>query len=282
MAKTDKVRELHEQLVAGVEALVDSDRWRAFLAVAARFHRYSPTNVLLILLQAPYATRVAGYRRWQSLGRQVRKGERGIAIFAPCVYRARRLDDEEAAASPELAKVLRGFRLTYVWDISQTDGDPLPDVAPQLLAGQAPDGLWDAVAGEIAAAGFQLERGPCGEANGRTNFATRTVAVRDDVDDAQAVRTQVHELAHVWLHDPAEATHHRGTAEVEAESVAYVVCRAAGMAPEDYSLPYLARWSDGDPTAIRLSAERVVGTARRILHAAGIAVDLPETEAAPA
>ena len=200
----------------------------------------------------------------------------------PCVYRARALDDGEAAASPELAKVLRGFRLTYVWDISQTDGDPLPDVAPQLLAGQAPAGLWDVVAGEIAAAGFELERGPCGAANGRTNFATRTVTVRDDVDDAQAVRTKVHELAHVWLHDPAEATHHRGTAEVEAESVAYVVCRAAGMAPEDYSLPYLARWSDGDPTAIRLSAERVVGTARRILDAAGIPVDLPETEAVPA
>ena len=74
MDKTDKVRELHDQLVAGVEALVDSDRWRAFLAVAPRFHRYSPTNVLLILLQAPHATRVAGYRRWQSLGRQVPKG----------------------------------------------------------------------------------------------------------------------------------------------------------------------------------------------------------------
>ncbi len=141
MPKADRIRELHDQLLAGVEALVDSDRWREFLAVAARFHRYSPTNVLLILLQAPHASRVAGYRRWQSLGRQVRKGERGIAMFAPCVYRARALDDEEAAASPELAKVLRGFRPTFVWDISATDGDPLPDVAPQLLAGQAPGTL---------------------------------------------------------------------------------------------------------------------------------------------
>ena len=126
MAKTDKVREIHEQLLVGVEGLVDSNRWREFLAVAARFHRYSPTNVLLILLQAPHATRVAGYRRWQSLGRQVRKGERGIAIFAPCVYRARPLDDDDAAASPELAKVLRGFRLTYVWDICPDRGCPPP------------------------------------------------------------------------------------------------------------------------------------------------------------
>ncbi len=269
------------RLLAGVEALVDSDRWRQFLAVTARFHRYSLNNVLLILLQAPHATRVAGYRRWQSLGRQVRRGERGIAIFAPCVYRARPLEEGEAAATPELAKVLRGFRITHVWDISQTDGDPLPDVAPQLLAGQAPPGLWEAVAAEITAAGFQLERGPCGVANGRTDWATRTVTVRDDVDDAQAVRTQVHELAHVRLHDPAEAVHHRGLAEVEAESVAYVVCRAAGMTPEDYSLPYVARWSNGDPAAVRLTAERVVSTAREILTAA-VATDVPEAEAVPA
>src|SRR5436853_4113926 len=119
MPATDNLRALHDRLRTQVEALVDSDQWRSFLALAARFHRYSPTNVLLILLQAPHATRVAGYRRWQSLGRQVRKGERGIAIFAPCVYRARALDDDEAERSPELAKVLRGFRLAHVWDISQ-------------------------------------------------------------------------------------------------------------------------------------------------------------------
>ena len=98
------------------------------------------------------------------------------------------------------------------------------------------------MATQIAAAGYEVERGCCGGANGRTDFVTRRVTVRDDVDDAQAVKTLVHELAHVWLHDPAESIHHGGTAEVEAESAAYVVCRAAGMAPEDYSLPYVAHW----------------------------------------
>ena len=166
--------------------------------------------------------------------------ERGIAIFAPCVYRRRPVDDDEAARTPELARVLRGFRVAYVWDESQTDGDALPDIAPQLLAGEAPAGLWDSLAREVANAAYELRRGQCGGANGRTSYTTRTVTVRDDVDDAQATRTLMHELAHIWLHDPEEALHHRGTAEVEAESTAYVVCQAAGMVTDDYSLPYVA------------------------------------------
>ncbi|MGH9150573.1 MAG: ArdC-like ssDNA-binding domain-containing protein, partial [Acidimicrobiales bacterium] len=235
-----------------------------------------------ILLQAPNATRVGGYRRWQSLGRQVRKGERGIAIFAPCVYRARPLDDDEAAGAPELARVLRGFRIAHVWDESQTDGDPLPDVRPQLLAGEAPAGLWDGLAREVADAGYELTLGQCGGANGRTSYATRTVTVRDDVDDAQATRTLMHELAHVWLHDPDEALHHRGVAEVEAESTAYVVCQAAGMVTDGYSLPYVARWSGGDPEKVRLTAERVIGASRRALIAVGIAQGREEAEPVPA
>ena len=247
--------------------------------------RAFPTYVLLILLQAPHATRVAGYRRWQALGRQVRKGERGIAIFAPCVYRARPVGDDEAHASPELAKVLCGFRLAHVWDISQTDGDPLPYVSPQPLRGQAPSGLWPAISALIAEAGFTVERGDCDDASGRTHFDTRRVVVRDDVDDAEATCTLVHELAHVLLHDPAatgNCTNHRGTAEVEAESVAYIVCSAAGMAAEDSSLPYVAGWSHGDPAAVRQTAERVVTTARRIITDAGIDTDLSEAEAVPA
>ena len=100
MPTTDKSRQLHETLLTQVQALVDGDDWRQFLAVATRFHRYSANNIFLILAQRPDATRVAGYRRWQSLGGQVRKGERGIAILAPCVYRARQLDEAEAQEAP--------------------------------------------------------------------------------------------------------------------------------------------------------------------------------------
>ncbi len=212
---------------------------------------------------------MAGYRAWQRLGRQVRKGERGIAILAPCVQRTGQVDDQEPADKPELVPILRGFRVAHVFDISQTEGDPLPDVRPSLLAGEAPEGLWDALARQVADAGYTLQRGDCGGANGRTNYLTRTVTVRADVDDAQAVKTLAHELAHVWLHDPEEGHHHRGTAEVEAESVAYVICHAAGLASDDYSLPYVAVWSDGDPAVVRATAERVLGAAQRALVAAG-------------
>lgn len=270
MPTTDKLAQLHHRLVTQVEALMDSQAWKEFLDLAARFHRYSANNVMLILAQAPQATRVAGYRRWQTLGRQVRKGQPGIAILAPCVQRSRPVDDQEEVERPEVVRILRGFRVAHVWDVSQTDGDPLPDVTPVLLAGEAPVGLWDSLAAQVAEVGYKLLRGECGTANGRTDYLTRTVTVRDDVDDAQAAKTLVHELAHVWLHDPEDGIHHRGIAEVEAESVAYIVCHAAGLVSDDYSLPYVAGWAGGDPAMVRTTAERVLGAAGRALGAAGL------------
>jgi antirestriction protein ArdC len=222
----------HAELVEAIEALTTGNDWRRMLAVSSRFHHYSANNCFLIMLQRPEATRVAGYRTWQSLGHQVRKGERGIRILAPCKYRYT-ATDHDGTETRHVA--VRGFTTATVFDVSQTDGEPIPDVAPALLEGEGVAGLWDALAHQVKAAGYTLERGECHGANGSTDHSVRTVRVRDDVSDAQATKTLAHELAHVILHpDTAAYFACRGRFEVEAESVAFLVTQAAGLATDGY------------------------------------------------
>jgi antirestriction protein ArdC len=264
----DKLAAAHETLTRAVEELVSGADWAAMLAVAARFHRYSANNVMLILAQRPDATRVAGYRAWQSLGRQVRKGERGLAILAPVVVRRRR---DETAEESEPTAFLAGFKVVHVFDLGQTEGESLPDVAPVLLAGEGPAALWNALVAQVAGAGFALDRADCGPANGCTDYLARRVSVAPGVDAAQATKTLAHELAHVLLHDGTEyAAGCRGVAEVEAESVAFLVCQAAGLDASGYSFPYVAHWAGGEARAVMATAERVLGAARRILDGAGL------------
>lgn len=252
------------------------------LEVASRFHAYSLNNLLLILWQRGDATRVAGYRKWREMGRQVRKGERGIRILAPVL---RWVEDEDDNGAPVRVQRVVAFKAVSVFDVSQTEGAPLPDVdRPQLLTGEAPAGLWDALAEQVTERGFDLDRADCTPANGVTRWDTRTVTVRPDVDDAQAVKTLAHELAHVRLHEPAIVPfdHHRGLREVEAESVAYIVCRHFGLVTDDYSLPYVAHWSEGDGVVVRETAQRVTACARAVIAAVGHTAATPPLAGAAA
>jgi antirestriction protein ArdC len=265
-ATSDKLTAAHNALVEAVESITTGEDWARMLDTASRFHRYSANNVFLIMLQRPDATRVAGYKTWQSLGRQVRKGERGIRILAPCKYRRTEVDAQTGQETTYSG--IRGFTTTTVFDVAQTDGDELPDVAPTLLAGEAVAGLWDALAAQVKEQGYTLERGDCSGANGCTDHRVRTVRVRDDVSEAQATKTLCHELAHVLLHPDTTAYFQcRGRSEVEAESVAFLVCQTAGLTTDGYSFPYVARWADGDPGVVRSTAERVLGASRAILAA---------------
>jgi antirestriction protein ArdC len=209
---------------------------------------------------------VAGFHKWKSLSRSVKKGEKGLAIFAPCKYRTK---IETESGEEKSFQQLRGFRIVHVFDISQTDGDPIEDldaIRPKLLDGDAPEGIWDALVTQASAAGFEVVRDQKRNENGYCDFLGKTIAVRPDVGDAQAVKTLVHELGHALLHGD-EVGRSREVQEVEVESVAYIVCDAIGLDASDYSFRYVAAWSDGDVEKIKVTGERVVTCAHAILSA---------------
>jgi DNA primase catalytic core len=292
--REDRLGALHRQLADGVAAIRDGAAWHAWLDVAARFHHYSFGNQVLIAAQRPDATLVAGYRAWQGMGRHVRKGEKALWVLAPVTVR-RGTDAQGVPDATQLSDPLTtgadtdpstradwsrgrvvGFRGAPVFDVAQTEGEPLP--APpraELLAGQAPPGLWDTLAGVLTARGFALTRCPdataIGGANGITDFGTRTVTLRADVDEAQAVKTLAHEVGHVLLHHPgdpgAAAPACRGLVEVEAESVAYLVTAHHGLDTAGYTFAYVAGWAGQDPGAVQHTASRVLGAARQLIDA---------------
>jgi hypothetical protein len=265
-ARSDRAQELHGQLVDQVRELVTGEDWAEALRTAARFHRYSFGNVMLITMQRPDATRVAGFNTWKGLGRYVRKGERGITILAPMTFRRREVDPSTGAEVEY--RGIRGFRTVHVFDVSQTDGAELAEVRPELLNGDAPAGVWSTAVAMAAEAGFSVDREPIETAaNGFCDYSAKRICVRPDVSDAQAAKTIVHELAHALMHGPDVDGLTRDVAEVEAESVAFIVATAAGLDTSTYSLPYVAGWSAGDVDLVQRTGERVMRTARQILDA---------------
>lgn len=264
MDKQDRAQQLHDELKAGIEALTTSEDWQKALDQAAKFHHYSFGNQWLIAFQRPEASLVAGYKRWQELGRHVRKGEHGIAILAPmkCSRTVERQDGTE-----ERVSFLRGFRVVHVFDVSQTEGEDLAldALRPSLLEGSEPEGLWAALE---RFASVKVDREECGSANGF--FDGSRIVVRPDLEGAQACKTLAHEIAHSILHaDLDAATRDRGRAEVEAESAAYIVLRACGVEADGYSFPYVASWASGQVKTVTETAERVIATARQILDGIG-------------
>lgn len=291
-ARQATLDKLHAQLSDGILALHDPHAWQAWLDFAGRFHRYSFGNSLLIMLQDPLATHVAGYQAFKAMGRQVRRGETGIKVFAPITRRDPRLDAAGQPLRDENGRVqyrtqLVGARPVTVFDVRQTDGPPLPDPnigRPTLLTGQAPAGLWDRLQGFLEDRGFEVRRGSCGDgANGYTDFGRRLVMVRDDVDDAQSVKTLAHEGAHAVLHDDRSGLKCRGIREVEAESVAYLVTSAHGLDSSQYTFTYVAGWALNAVTEqrdlgeiLRSTGQRVIGAADLILQATQPAPSITE------
>jgi len=262
--RSDKLRAAHDKLQDAVAEIASGDDWKRMLKVASNFHRYSFNNHLMIFLQRPDATLVAGFRKWKTMGRSVKRGEKGIAIFAPCKYRTKIEDDD---GEEKTLQQIRGFRVVHVFDISQTEGEEIPDldaVRPKLLDGDAPEGIWDALVAQAETAGFEVIRDQKRTENGYCDFLKKEIAVRPDVTPAQGLKTLVHELAHALLHGD-HVVRTREIQEVEVESVAYIVCDALGLDSGGYSFAYVARWSDGRSELMRDTAERVTSCSKAIL-----------------
>ena len=277
-SRRDVVEQLHQQLAESLGRLDNRAEWERYLAFARGFPQYSFGNQLLLMRAG--ATAVSGYRAWQAKGYQVRAGEKAIRILGPVT---RRVPISDASGNPVVDENGRprqrqemiGVKAVPVWDISQTDGPPVPEAPrPVLLTGQAPDGLWDSLAEIVADLGYTLERGECGGANGLTNYATHIIRVRDDVDDAQSTKSLAHEIGHAMLEDPSQApglVDCRGVREVEAESIAYLVTQAHHLDSGQYTFNYVTGWASqaaGDLTAeqvVRATGQRVIDAVDRIL-----------------
>lgn len=251
-AKTD----LLEQLTQAVLGLTTSSAWERWLRTSRRFHRYSFPNQVLILQQRPDASWVAGYRSWLRLGRQVRQGERAIRILAPCLSRREAREGDEVSVP-----ALLGFRVARVFDYSQTEGRELAQPV-RTLAGEGSGAELPRLAQRAVELGFQLHFTQLwGTRNGDCSHALRRIRIREDLPADHKLKTLAHELAHAVLHGP-DFQGTRALAELEAESVAYLVCRELGVDSSDYSLGYVATWSGGGPEAARL----ISSTGARILR----------------
>ncbi|MDA8070276.1 MAG: ArdC-like ssDNA-binding domain-containing protein [Actinomycetota bacterium] len=273
-ARNERLAKATADLAAAVEQITTSEDWLRYLDFQARFTKYSAGNTLLLLQQAMLrgveARQLAGHRTWQAQGRQVRKGERGFTVLAPVVRRVAERDPDLPPPDPRRAepepgtKVVRGFTTATVFEVSQTEGEPVPEpVKVQALEGPGPEGAWAGLTRLVRSEGFAVSTCPVSElpptCNGRTDFTARTVVVRDDLEPAQQVKTLAHELAHIRLgHERvASGFEHRDVAEIEAESVAYLICTELDMDPTGYSFGYVASWSGGDVAKFTATAERV-------------------------
>ena len=185
-------------------------------------------------------------------------------MLAPAKYK---VTDEETG---EVSWKLRGFTIDTVFAACQTDGDgEIPEpVRPTLLNGAGPVGAWDALAELVNTKGFKVVRSPLFPANGETSFGTHKVTVADRLEDAAAVKTLAHELGHVLMHSDTTLDYHgnRGRCEVEAESVAYLVCRELGLETDAYSFAYVATWAAGEIRTVTEAADKALGCAREILE----------------
>lgn len=284
----EKMKEITDRLEQGIQDLFESDRFKEYLQVMSKFHNYSFNNTLLIAMQKPDATLIAGYNSWKNLfGRQVTRGAKGIKVIAPSPYKVKKevdkidpktqkpvTDKNGKTVKEETEITVPAFKVVSVFDVSQTEGKELPSIGVDELTGdvaQYADFFKATEQASPAPVGFEkIESG----AKGYYSQTEKRIAINEGMSELQNLKTLIHEIAHAKLHDidlnaPAKEQADRPdrrTREVQAESIAYAVCQHYGLDTSDYSFSYVATWSSGrELSELKASLETIRSTASELI-----------------
>ena len=283
----EKLKEITDRLEQGITELFDSERYKEYLQVMSKFHNYSFNNTLLIAMQKPDASLIAGFNAWKNnFGRNVMRGEKGIRILAPSPYKIRQ---EVEKKDPQTGKTVIGkdgkpvtetkeiqipaYKVVAVFDVSQTEGRELPSISANELTGdveQYEDFFAALEKTSPVPMGFEKIEGT---AHGYYHLEEKRIAIDEGMSQLQNLKTAIHEIAHAKLHDidlnaPEQPDRpDRRTREVQAESIAYTVCQHYGLDTSDYSFGYVAGWSSGRELAeLKISLETIRATAAEIIN----------------
>lgn len=297
-SKTEKqkVHEITEKLEQGIKELFESEKYKTYLNTMSKFHNYSFNNTMLIAMQKPDATLVAGFKAWQkNFDRHVKKGEKGIRILAPAPYKIKEerdkidpvtqellLDKDGNPQKEEVEITIPAFRAVSVFDVAQTDGKPIPELAAKELLSDV-EGYQDMIRAVEAISPVPIELEEiAGDSKGYYDREAKRIAVQENMSESQTLKTMIHEVAHSKLHSKEveqdeQMKKDRNTKEVEAESIAYTVCQHFGIDTSDYSFGYIAGWSSGrDTKELRASMDTIRRTASELIT--GIEEQLQEIQ----
>ena len=285
----EKLKEITDRLEQGITELFESERYREYLRVMSKFHNYSINNTLLIAMQKPDASLVAGFSAWKNnFGRNVMKGQKGIKIIAPSPYKVKQemkkidphtqqpiIGKDGKPVTEEKEITIPAYKVVSVFDVSQTEGKELPDIAVDELTGDV-ERYRDFFAAleKTSPVPIGFEQIP-GSSHGYYHLEDKCIAIQEGMSELQTLKTAIHEIAHAKLHDidlnapenEQQPRVDRRTREVEAESVAYTVCQHYGLDTSDYSFGYVAGWSSGrELSELKSSLETIRSAAAEIIN----------------